>query len=180
MKNKKILFLLIVVLIIILLSLFIVVKNFVTKNQQETSFSEYTPEEEISSNQMRETIVTLYFIDSNNELKSEGRLIDSVSLLQNPYIELVNLLLSGPKSNDLICPFPENTQILDASIKNGCITLDFSSELLNYKDDTQKYNMINCLLNTLTELNEVGSFKILVNNEENENFSDIYIARKQD
>lgn len=174
MKNKKILLLLIFVLIIILGALFVVVKNFVVKNSEENSFSEYTPEEEISSNQMRETIVTLFFIDSNNNLKSEGRLIDSALLLQNPYKELVSLLLSAPKSNNLISPFPENTQILDASIKNGCVTLDFSNELLNYKDDNQKYNIINSLLNTLTCLNEVNSFKILVNNQPSENFSDIY------
>ena len=173
MKNKKILFLLIFVLIVILLSLFFIIKNFVSIND-ENEFLDYTPEEEISSNQMRETVVTLYFVDENNELKSEGRFIDSVSLLQNPYKEIVSLLLEGPKSNDLKSAFPENTQILDATIQNGQITLDFSSELLNFTDDIQKFNIINCLLNTLTELNEVTSFKILINNEANSNFGEEY------
>ena len=173
MKNKKILFLLIFVLIVILLSLFFIIKNFVSIND-ENEFSDYTPEEEISSNQMRETVVTLYFVDENNELKSEGRFIDSVSLLQNPYKEIVSLLLEGPKSNNLKSAFPENTQILDAPIQNGQLTLDFSSELLNFTDDIQKFNIINCLLNTLTELNEVTSFKILINNEANSNFGEEY------
>lgn len=174
MKNKKILFLLIIVLIIILLSLFIIIKNFVTINEEQDLYSDYTPQEEISSNQMRETIVTLYFIDINNELKSEGRFIDSISLLQNPYKELVSLLLSGPRSDDLKLCFPENTQILDAKCQNGQVILNFSSEILNYIDDAQKLNIINSLLNTLTQLNEVDSFKILINNQPNDNFSDVY------
>ena len=174
MKNKKILFLLIFVLIIILFFIFLIIKNYNGKNKKENLFSDYTPEEEISSTQLRETIVTLYFVDSNNELKNEGRLIDSVTLLQNPYKELVNLLISGSKSDTLKSVFPENTQILDASIKNGQVTLNFSSELLNYKDDVQKYNIINCILNTLSNLNEVNSFKILINGESSENFIEEY------
>ena len=174
MKNKKILFLIIFVLIIILFFIFLIIKNYNGKNKKENLFSDYTPEEEISSTQLRETIVTLYFVDSNNELKNEGRLIDSVTLLQNPYKELVNLLISGSKSDTLKSVFPENTQILDASIKNGQVTLNFSSELLNYKDDVQKYNIINCILNTLSNLNEVNSFKILINGESSENFIEEY------
>ena len=175
MKNKKILFLLICVLVIILVSLFFIVKNFNTKNTDEnTTYNDYTPQEEISSEQMRETIVTLYFIDSNNELKSEGRLIDSVSLLENPYKTLIELLLSGPQTENLSKVFPENTQILDTSFENNCVTLNFSEHLLNFTDDTQKYNIINSILNTLTQLNEVNSIKILVNNSACEEFDDEY------
>ena len=94
MKNKKILFLLITVLVIILFFIFFIVKRF---NSNDTeNILEYIPEEEISESQLRETIVTLFFLDKNsNTIKSEGRLIDSVVLLQNPYKELVNLLISG-------------------------------------------------------------------------------------
>lgn len=171
MKNKRLLFLLIIVLIIILISLFIVIKNFVSFNNDENNlYNEYIPQEEISSNQMLKTKVILYYKNTNNELKSEIRLIDSISLLQNPYIELTNLLLENPKSKDLYSVFPESTKILETTLTQGCLTLNFSSELLNYEDETQKNNIINSLLNTLTQLNEVNSIKILVNNEENENF----------
>ena len=47
---------------------------------------------------------------------------------------------------------------------------------LNFKDDVQKYNVINSILNSLTELNEVNSIKILVNNQTNENFEEEYSA----
>lgn len=176
MKNKKILFLLIFVLIVILIFLFFIVKNFNNKNisVENTTYSEYTPEEEISSDQMRETIVTLYFIDSNNNLKSEGKLIDSVTLLQNPYKTLIELLLTGPQTETLNKVFPDNTQILDATLENNCVTLNFSEGLLNYSDDNQKYNIINSILNTLTQLNEVNSIKILINGSTPEMFNEEY------
>lgn len=176
MKNKKILFLLICVLIIILISLFFIVKRFNNKNisNENNTYSEYTPEEEISSKQMRETIVTLYFIDSNNNLKSEGKLIDSLLLLQNPYKELIELLLAGPQSESLNKVFPDNTKILDATIENNCAILNFSEELLNYSDENQKYNIINSTLNTLTQLTEVNSIKVLINNNTSEKFDEEY------
>ncbi len=176
MKNKKIFFLLILVLIIIIISLYFIIKNFKTKNStnENNSYSEYTPEEEISSKQMRETTVTLYFIDSDNNIKNEGKLIDSANLLQNPYKQLIELLLLGPQNDNLISVFPENTKILDAKLENNCVILNFSDEFLNFKDDSQKFNMINCILNTLKQLNEVNSIKILVNNNLIDGFDEIY------
>lgn len=173
MKNKKILILLFFVLTIILLILFHIVKGFNHSNTR--IMQEITPEEEISENQLRETIVTLYFLDKNsNTLKSEGKLIDSASLIQNPYKQLVDLLIQGPTSEFLSNVFPENTQVLDAYLKNDCVIVDFSQELLNFENEEQKYNIINSVLNTLTKLNEVNSVEILINNEKNDSFSDTF------
>lgn len=163
MKNKKFLFLLVGVLIVILILLFFIIKNF--KIEDKNKISEYTPAEEISSSQLRETTINLYFVDSSTgELKSEGKLIDSAILLENPYQELTNLLLAGPETQNLVKVFPENTQILDATLEKNCAVLNFSTELLNFSDETQKYNIINSILNTLSTLNEVSSIKILVDN----------------
>lgn len=175
MKNKRIFFLLILVLIIILISLYFIIKNFNSKNTNDNnSFSEYTPEEEISSKQMRETTVSLFFVDSEGNIKSEGKLIDSAILLENPYKELINLLLAGSESDGLASAFPENTKLLDAKIDNGCVILDFSEEFLNFKDETQKFNMINCVLNTLKQLNEVNSVKFLIGGNLKDGFEEIY------
>lgn len=175
MKNKKIFILLFLILIIILIALYFIVNNF-NNNQNNTNelYLNYTPEEEISSKQMRETIVSLYFIDTDNKLKSEGKLIDSNLLITNPYKEIIQLLLQGPTNNQLKNPFPENTKIIDATIQNTCVTLNFSDELLNYENEEQKMNIVNCLLNTLCELNEVNSFKIIINNENINNFDEIF------
>lgn len=181
MRNKKIFFLLISVLIIILFSIFIIVKNFSEKNTNDNAtFLEYTPEEEISSKQLRETKVTLFFLDkTSNELKNESRFVDSAILLKNPYEQLVKLLLDGPTLDSLNRVFPENTQLLDADLNKNCVTLNFSKELLNYENEEQKFNIINSLLNTLTQLNEVDSIKIIINGENNTNFNEEYFANYQ-
>ena len=175
MKNKKILFLLIIVLIIILVLLFFIVKSFNFENQTTEKIQEYTPAEEISDTQLRETMVSLYFLDkTSNSLKSEGKIIDSALLLQNPYKELINLLIEGPSNDSLLKVFPDNTQVLDAYIKNGCVSIDFSEEILNVENENQQYNIINSILNTLTQLNEVSSIKILINNENSNYFKEEY------
>lgn len=176
MKNKKIFCLLILVLIIILVSLFFIIKNFTknNSNKEQNQYLDYTPEEEISNKQMRETNITLYFIDNENKIQTEKRLIDSAELLQDPYQKLISLLISGPESENLSNVFPENTKILDTKLENNCAILNFSKEIQNYNDDTQKYNIINTILNTLTQLNEVNSIKILINNETVDKFNDEY------
>lgn len=176
MKNKKIFFLLILVLIIIVISLFFIIKNFKqnNSNKEQNQYLDYTPEEEISNKQMRETNLTLYFIDKENKIQTEKRLIDSAELLQDPYKKLISLLISGPESENLSNVFPENTKILDTKLENNCAILNFSEEIQNYNDDTQKYNIINTILNTLTQLNEVNSIKILINNETVDKFNEEY------
>ena len=177
MKNKKIILIIIAILIIVGVAIFMTCG---TKNKEENTIgeiSEYTPQEEISDEQMRETIVTLYFLDSETkELKTESKLISATELIENPYKKIVELLIAGPNSTELTSAFPENTRILDAKIENRCVTLNFSEELANFKDDVQKYNIINSILNSLTQLNEVDSIKLLVNNETIECFDETYSA----
>ena len=64
-------------------------------------------------------------------------------------------------------------------IEEDCLTLDFSSDFLNYDktDEKSKENLINSLVNTLTQLNEVNSIKILIDGSENEEFSEIYTVQ---
>lgn len=175
MKNKKLFFLLIFVLITILISLYFIIKNFKTKaTTDETDYSEYTPEEEISTEQLRQSTILLYFVNTNNEIQNEKRLVDSAILLKNPYTQLINFLISGPQTDSLKNVFPENVKLLDSKYENGSVLLNFSEEILNYSDDTQKYNIINCILNTLTQLNEVNSIKFLVNNETSNEFDEVY------
>ena len=171
-RNRIILITFFVIIIFIILGVFINRNNSKNSNSGET---DYTPQEEISESQMRNTIVSLYFLDlKTNNIKPEGRQIDSIELLQNPYLTLIKLLIDGPKNTDLKSIIPENTQILEAYIKNCDVTLNFSSEILNFSDETQKFNIINSILKTLSELNEVESFNILINGEKNEQFPDTY------
>ena len=70
--------------------------------------------------------------------------------------------------------------MLKTSIEGDCLTLDFSQEFLNYnkEDEKAKENLINSLVNTLTQLNEVNNIKILINGAENEEFNETYTLDK--
>ncbi len=174
MNKRKIIIILLILIIIGLVVYFIANNISITKTTDDEYFN-YTPQEEISDKQSKETPITLFFIaKESNQLKSEGKLIDSSDLLKNPYKLLVEKLLEGPSDESLKSVFPENTRIIDANITNNCVTLNFSEEILNFSDETQKYNIINSLLNTLSQLTEVNSIKILINNETSEQIDQEY------
>lgn len=150
---------LIVVCIILVLGVVVVLNT-----EIET---EYVPEAEIDDTELRKTIVALYFKNKENgELEKETRLIDSKVLLLNPYEELIKMLLSGPENSNYEKILPEGTQILETKFENGCVIINFSKEFVdNCKDDMQKSNSINSIQNTLTQLTEVNSIKVLVEGE---------------
>ncbi len=174
MKNKN-LFPIILLVIIIIIAIVAIMTTSIEKTSNSTDLNEFTPEEEISNEQLREALLTLYYVNiSDNTLKSEGRLIDSTQLLENPYKLIVQYLIDGPKNDALKTVFPNNTKILNAVYSKGCVTLNFSEELLNYEDENQKFNIINCILNSLTQLTEVNSIKIQINGKTNEKMSEEY------
>ena len=60
MKRKKIIIAIISLLIIILL-IFLVYKNISIENSNNDEYQDYTPQEEISEEQIRQTKIILYF-----------------------------------------------------------------------------------------------------------------------
>lgn len=173
MKNKKIILIFLILLIVILLGGYFGI-NYIKNKQQKTSVEEYTPEEEITQEQLRQTIVSLYFPNKEtNEITPEARLIDITEIINTPYEKLINLLIEGPKNEKNKKIIPENTKIQKTYMDGDCLYLDFSSEFLNYNKD-EKDIMIKCIVNTLTELTEVNKIKILINNKENQEFSNTY------
>ena len=92
---------------------------------------------------------------------------------------MVELLISGPKNDKLKVVIPENTKLLNVSLDKECLTLDFSSEILNYnKDDSMlKNNLIYSIVNTVTELNEVNKVKFLVNGQASSDFEEFYVRK---
>lgn len=179
MKNKKIILLFLILLIIIFVIGFFAIKYVKNKKSEEIQ-NEYIPEEEISEEQLRETIVSLYFPDKEtNMLKPEARLVNVKELIQSPYNILIELLIEGPKNEKLKVIIPENTKLLNSSLEGECLTLDFSNEFLNYnkQDSKEKDNLINSIVNSVTELNEVNKVRILINGQINEEFKDEYTRK---
>lgn len=180
MKGKKIGIIFLIVLIIILVGGYFGIQQAKKKQEEITTVEEYTPQEEITEEQERQTIVSLYFpIKETNELNPEARLIDIKEIINNPYEKLVNLLIEGPKNDKNKKIIPENTKLNKSYLEEDCVVLDFSSDFLNYskEDEKGKTNLITCIVNTLTELTEVNKVKILIDGNQNEEFNEIYTRK---
>lgn len=176
MKNKRIGIIFLVILIIILIGGYWGIR-YVKNKEQETIVEEYIPQEEIAEEQVRQTIVSLYFPSKDtNDLNPEARLIDIKEIINNPYEKLITLLIEGPKNDKNRRIIPENTKLNKNYLEGDCVVLDFSAEFLNYskENDKEKINMINSIVNTLTELREINQVKILIDGNENSEFNEIY------
>ena len=180
MKNKKILIIFSVLLIIILIGGFFGIK-YVKNNSNKNIIEEYTPQEEITEEQSRQTIVSLYFADKETkEIMPEARLVDIKELINNPYEKIMSLLIEGPKNDKIERLIPEGTKIIKTYMEGDCLILDLSVEILNYNknDEKIKNNIIKSIVNTMTELTEINKIKILINGNENEEFNQIYEREK--
>lgn len=181
MKSKRIVIIFSCLLIIILIGGFFAIKFVKNKKEEKNISDEYTPQEEISEEQARQTIVSLYFQSKETkELVPEARLIDIKEIINDPCDKLVQLLINGPKNEKEEKIIPENTKLNRCYMDDDCVILDFSKELLNYNktEEKGKETLINSLVNTLTQLTEVNKVKILIDGNENEEFNDIYSIKK--
>ena len=181
MLNKKIIIIFCSLFVLILIGGYFGIKFVKEKNYDNNLDEEYIPQEEISDEQIRQTIVSLYFLSKEtNQLVPEARLIDIKEIINNPCEKLVNLLIEGPKNDKNERIISENVVLNKSYMDDDCIVLDFSEEFLNYNKDKEnlKNNLINSLVNTLTQLTEVNRVKILINGNNNEEFNEVYEINK--
>lgn len=179
MKNKKIIFVFIMLLCLILIGGYFGIK-YVKDKKASNEIEEYIPEVEITEEQYRQTIVSLYFTSKEKEeLLPEARMMDIKELINNPYEKLVNMLIEGPKNEKLKKSIPDNTKLLNVKKEEDTLILDFSNEFLNYdkNSDMSKTNLIYSIVNTMTELTEINHVKFLIDGNTNEDFSDIYVRK---
>ena len=177
MKKKRVIA--IIVFIIIIIMGFLIYKNVSIENKED-EYQDYVPEEEISEEQMRQTKVVLYFANiETGELETEIKVVDANTLIKNPEKQIMELLIKGPQSSSLKKLIPDDTVLNDIKIEESCAIINVSKEFLNYQNDEEKYNIINSIVNSLTNLKEIDSVKFLINGEENENLSETYIKNKE-
>ena len=174
MRNKKIfMYLTIIILIIIILIIgYLIYKK---NNNGNLKYNEYIPEEEITDEQLRTTIITLYFLDDKTStIQPEARQIDVKELLDNAPQKLINLLIEGPKSDNLIKLIPDNTRVNNVEIIGDVLYLDLSDDFIKEQNLGQEKEelIIKSIVNTVTQLNEINSVKILINGESNMEFPD--------
>ena len=174
-KSKKKVILIITIIVIIIVGVYIYKNVSIEKNNVD-EYQDYTPQEEITEEQMRQTKVILYFANNEiGELDTEIKIIDAKDLIENPYLELMNLLIKGPQSSNLKKLIPEGTVIHDVTVEDSCAKINLSQEFLNYENEENKLKIINSIVNTLTNLKEITSVKFLINGEESEELKEIYV-----
>ncbi len=172
MKGKKI-FIGLIAVLLVGIALYFAICYF-TK-EEEPEFTEYTPQEEISQEQERKTLVTLYFQNKETKvLMPEARLIDAKLLIQNPYATLIGLLLNGPKNEKLQSVIPQGTRLNKVELKGDMAIVDLSAEFIKgiKLGAEEESKMVYSIVNTLVELTEIESVKILIDGKENECFED--------
>lgn len=164
--NKKTLIIIIILIIAIAITVFLLWKN-KDKNAENNVIQ---PQEETTDEQMRTALVTLYYINKETkELTPEGKMIDVKKLLTDPYETLINLLIEQPRNEKLQSAIPNGTKVLGAELKGDVVYLDLSNEFIE-NNNVEEKTIINAIVNTLTELNEVNGVKILINGQENKEF----------
>ena len=138
-KNRKIYIAVISFILIILLVIY-TYKNISIQKNTEDEYQDYTPQEEISDEQMRQTKVILYFENINSgELEAETKLVDANTLIKEPEKELMNLLIKGPQSSNLKKLIPEGTVVHNITINNS---LNFS--IPSFFCKSLKMSIIDC------------------------------------
>lgn len=181
MKKKRKLIIAMITLIFIIVMGYFIFKNVSIEKigDDAQDYQDYIPQEEISEEQLRQTKLILYFANTDTgELETEIKIVDANTLLENPYKEMVSLLIKGPQSTNLKKLIPEGTKLNDVTIEGSCVTINVSNEFLNFENEDTKLKTINSIVNTLTNLKEVDSVKFLINGEENEQLSETYVKSK--
>ena len=176
MKNKKlIMYVSIILIVLILLGVGYIIFNNIKNNSNKIIEEEYIPQEEITHEQLRQTILTLYFFNPENyNISSEARKIDAKLLLDNPYELIINLLIDGPKNENLLKLIPENTKLNSAKIIDNILYIDFSEDFIKeqFLGKEQEELILKSIIYTVTELTEINKVAILINGEEDSGFPD--------
>lgn len=134
---------------------------------------------EINEIQPQEDIIgtlNIYLVNTKNmELSKETRSISIKDLSENTYMSLLkNLAIS---SNNLLAPIPDNCKILSADLSGNILTIDLSEEFISQdtKNGLDKL-ILQSIVTTLTNLKEVNTIKINIENNTDSMFGQYSLA----
>ena len=155
-------------IILFVVSLILIMTGFIFFNMSVET--DYVPEVEIDENNMRKTMVSLYFLNNEtNEIEKETRLIDSKELLKDPYKKVLDMLIDGPENKNLTNIIPEGTSIKRLELEDSVLNIYASSEFIKvFEDDNKKDLAIETISKTLKEFKEINSINIIVDGSKDE------------
>ena len=177
-KKQIIIYISIPILIILILLIWSFING---EKEVVNNIQEIVPSEEISDEQLRTTSISLYYINKENgEIEIENKKIDSKKLLENTYMEIMKLWFEGPSNEKLITGCSNNVKINKIEIIKNCAVVDLSEEFINGKTNKEinELRILYCIVNTLTELNEIDCVKFLIDGKENVYFGSINLSEE--
>lgn len=163
-----------ILIIIILICLVFLVGIYIFFRNKNNVMEEYIPQEEITEEQLRNTIITLYFKNKETgEIVSEARKVDVSVLVNDPYNYLLNELINGPKNEKLEKIIPEGVKLNNTKLEGNILIIDLSNEFIEKApiEKEEQYKILKSIVNTVTELTEVNYIKILIDGEEGKGFT---------
>lgn len=112
-------------------------------------------------------IETIYLLD-NNDYLSRTKINVSTETTKDKAKELIELLTINNKKKDIMKAsfkpiIPENTKLLDIKLDKGILTINFSKEFNNVKEEYEE-KLISSLIYTLTSIDGIDKLSIYVNN----------------
>ena len=120
----------IVIVLVIIAIIAGVITYFINKNKKP-EYVEYEPQEEISDEQERKTMISLYFVNkTTRNVEPEARMLDVKTLIKDPYTVIINMLIDGPKNENHDNVIPEGTMLIGTSLEGDTLKVNFSSEFV--------------------------------------------------
>ena len=110
---------------------------------------------------------SIYLLDENNLLVKTKILLDNKDTTKDIKDIITNLTIGSDNifPDNLYGVIPKNTKLNDVLIEDDTAKLDFSKELLNV-DSNRSNSLIESIVYSITELDNINKVIITVNNEE--------------
>lgn len=109
---------------------------------------------------------SIYLVDNNNYVARVNMLINEPNTIAKCKYIIEALTINGKKSeylpNGFSAIIPENTTVLDISLKDGLLKINFS-ENINNIDPKLEIKMFESIIYSLTNIDEVNNILIFVN-----------------
>ena len=84
--------------------------------------------------------------------------------------QVVNALLAGPETSDMLATMPQGTSLLSVSVKNNICYVNFSGGFLTGDLAVSPYVTIYSLVNSLTALSNISKVQIMVEGDSSKKF----------
>lgn len=133
---------------------------------------------DIASEKINYQTITLYFADSTlTHLRGEQRLLEVKQSLDIEY-QLVELLLGGPESSDLVSTIPSGTKLINTTTENGICYVNLSSAFLNKTNGEGLTTLqVYSIVDSLTGLDSVNAVQFYIEGQKvTENTGEVDIS----